>query len=326
MQVHYDINHLPDFTNAVLTVGTFDGVHQGHQQIIRQLQQEARAAGGETVIITFHPHPRMVVSLGRPPIGLLNTLAEKEALLRHYGIDHLVVVPFNEAFAALSPDAYISDFLVARFRPHTIITGYDHKFGHHRAGDYQLLEAGAARHGYRVKEIPAQVLQDAAISSTRIRAALLEGDCLSANRFLGYRYFFTGAVGQGNRLGRTIGYPTANLQVPEPQKLVPGNGVYAVQAIVNNREQVTHVQDTTPAAATLFNGMMNIGTRPTVDGTTTTIEVNLFDFDADIYGQSLTVFLRKWLRSEVKFDGVDALKAQLAKDKMAALDALKTEA
>lgn len=313
MRLHKDINQLPAFNKAVITIGTFDGVHRGHQQIIAQLKAEAKAIGGETVIVTFHPHPRLVIGAQTKPLYLLNTLAEKEQLLRSHGIDHLVVVPFTDDFAALSPEAYIQSFLVEKFHPHTIIIGYDHKFGHNRAGDYQMLEAHAPSYGFVVKEIPPHVLHHITISSTNVREALLLGNCGSAAELLGYPYFFSGQVIKGNQLGRTIGYPTANLQTAEAHKLIPGNGVYAVEATIAS-----------DAAGTIYGGMMNIGTRPTVDGTQRMVEVNLFDFDATIYGDTLTVVVKKRLRSEVKFNGLDALKAQLALDRADAIAALQT--
>ncbi len=305
MQVHYDINQLPVFKNAVITIGTFDGVHSGHQQIIRQMLTEAKAINGETVAITFHPHPKMVVPGAKQDIKVLNTLAEKITLLQKHGIHHLVVVPFTNAFAEQTADAYIKDFLVARFHPHTIIIGYDHRFGAGRKGDYHLLEDEAPKNNFVVKEIPEHVLQDITISSTKIRAALSAGDIVTANEFLGYHYFFTGKVVQGNKLGRTIGYPTANLQIEDESKLIPGNGVYAVEAVVNSEPLTVRLK-----------GMMNIGVRPTVGGSLNrVIEVNIFDFDADIYGQGLTVFIKTKLRNEVKFNGLEELKQQLAKDK-----------
>lgn len=309
MKVHHNIDQLPAFRKAVITIGTFDGVHHGHRQIIRLLQSEAAAIGGETVLITFHPHPRMVIPGSGDAIRVLNTLQEKTELLEAYGIDHLVVVPFSSAFAGQNAENYVKDFLVARFHPHTIIIGYDHHFGKDRQGDYRLLEAMAPANNYIVKEIPEQVLQDAAISSTRIRQALTNADTDTANALLGYPYFFSGTVIEGNKLGRTIGYPTANIAPGDDNKLIPGNGVYAVE--ISRPEQGARLQ-----------GMMNIGVRPTVDGTKRVIEVNIFDFDETIYGETLTVHVHQRLRSEVKFSGLDALKAQLAADKEAALQAL----
>lgn len=311
MKVHNNIDQLPGFRKAVITIGTFDGVHGGHRQIIRLLQSEAAAIDGETVLITFHPHPRMVIPGNRDAIRVLNTLEEKTKLLEAYGIDHLVVVPFNSEFAEQSAEAYIKDFLVTRFHPHTIIIGYDHRFGRERKGDYRLLEAMAPENGYIVKEIPEQVLQNAAISSTRIRQALIDADTDTANALLGYPYFFSGEVIEGNKLGRTIGYPTANLAPGDENKLIPGNGVYAVEVARKRNPE------------SLLRGMMNIGVRPTVDGTKRVIEVNIFDFDETIYGETLTVYIRKRLRSEIKFNGLDALKAQLATDQETAKKALE---
>ncbi len=306
MQVHHNIQNLPVFKNAVITIGTFDGVHSGHQQIIRQMLSEAKVIGGETVVITFHPHPKMVVAGTRHDIKVLNTLAEKITLLQKHGVHHLVVVPFTNAFAKQTADAYIKDFLVARFHPHTIIIGYDHRFGAGRKGDYHLLEDEAPKNNFVVKEIPEHVLQDITISSTKVRTALMGGDIAAASEFLGYNYFFTGKVVVGNKLGRTIGYPTANLQIEDEYKLIPENGVYVVELdILYSPLNIQHCK-----------GMMNIGVRPTVGGTVKrVIEVNIFDFDADIYEQQLTVFIKTKLRNEVKFNGLEALKKQLAKDK-----------
>ncbi|MEP7110037.1 MAG: riboflavin kinase, partial [Ferruginibacter sp.] len=221
MTVHTNISDLPVFRNAMITIGTFDGVHGGHQQIIQLMKAEALKAGGETIIITFHPHPRKIIGNQAGPVYLLNTLEEKIALLEKYGIDHLVVVPFTEAFANQSAEAYIANFLVKTFHPHTIIIGHDHRFGRERSGDFQLMEDKAAEYGYDVKEIPGYMLKDITISSTRIREALLQGDIETASYFLGYDYFFSGKVVEGNKLGRTIGFPTANLLVPDENKLVP---------------------------------------------------------------------------------------------------------
>lgn len=311
MQLHTNINQLPVFNKAVITIGTFDGVHSGHQQIIAQLKAEALAIGGETVIITFHPHPRLVIGQATGKLHLLNTLAEKEQLLRSHGIDHLVLVPFTDAFAALSPESYVKDFLVEKFHPYTIIIGYDHKFGHNRGGDYHMLEDYAPQYGFLVKEIPPHVLHHVTISSTNVREALLAGNCDTANELLGYPYFFSGLVVKGNQLGRTIGFPTANLDILDPHKLIPGNGVYAVEVTIGN-----------DGTLTAYKGMMNIGMRPTVNGTQRSVEVHLFDFDATIYGETLTVTVKKRLRNEVKFDGLEALKTQLAKDRDTAMAAL----
>ena len=307
MQVHRDITQLPDFHNAVITIGTFDGVHHGHRQIIQLMQSEKERISGETVIITFDPHPRQVLKPGASPIFLLSSLEEKCALLEEQGIDHLVVIPFTPEFAALNAESYIRDFLVKTFHPHTIIIGYDHRYGQGRQGDFRLLEAMAPQYGYTVKEIPALVLQDVTISSTRIREALLRGDIHSANHFLGYPYRFSGTVVKGNQLGRTLGYPTANIECSTAGKLLPGNGVYAVEVRINDEAEI-------------FRGMMNIGIRPTVDGTRRVSEVNIFSFERDIYGETITVYVRNHLREERKFSGLEALTIQLAADKKQAME------
>ncbi|WP_018615166.1 bifunctional riboflavin kinase/FAD synthetase [Segetibacter koreensis] len=303
IQVHRDLQHLPNFKNAVITIGTFDGVHLGHQQIIKLLKKEADNIGGETIIITFYPHPRKIVTHGKSDVKILNTLNEKIELLDKKGVGHLVVVAFNDEFANQSAEEYLENFLVKKFHPHTIIIGYDHRFGKNRLGDYHLLEKMGDKFNYRVKEIPEHVLNHITISSTKIREALLKSDIGTANTYLGYQYFFEGKVVEGNKLGRTIGYPTANLVIEDEEKLVPGNGVYAVTLTIGQNKPV-------------LKGMMNIGMRPTVDGTRRAIEVNIFDFDEDIYWQYIRVYIFSYLRGEVKFDGLNELKEQLAKDKI----------
>ena len=312
MRVHRELaGSLPEFKHAVVTIGTFDGVHLGHRQIIAQMKEEAARIGGETVIITFHPHPRKIISSVPGDIKLLTTLSEKIALLDAAGIDHLVVVPFDHVFANQTAEQYVTDFLYQYFKPHTVIIGYDHRFGKGREGDYQLMNAYGKKLGFEVKEISEQLMNEIVISSTKIRHSLKENDIENANRFLGYPYFFEGVVIEGNKLGRTIGYPTANLHISSEEKLIPGNGVYAVEV----KSQKLKVKS--------LKGMMNIGLRPTVDGKKRVIEVNIFNFDEDIYGQTLQVHLHHYLRGEVKFAGLDALKEQLFKDKLAAEEKLK---
>ena len=314
MKVYNSIATLPPFNKAVVTIGTFDGVHLGHQQIIAQLRKEAQRIGGETVLVTFDPHPRKIVS--PHPLQLINTLPEKIELLERQGIDNLVIVPFTPAFSNQPASAYIEDFLVSRFHPHTVIIGYDHRFGKDRSGDFHLLEQYAQQHAFELIEIPVHVIDEASISSTKIRAALLGGHIEEAARFLGYDYFFEATVVQGNKLGRTIGYPTANLQPQTADKLIPGNGVYAVTLeIMNPASNENNSLISPPPQRSSLKGMMNIGVRPTIDGTQRVIEVNIFDFDADIYGYELRVTLKKYLRGEQKFSGLDALKQQLAKDR-----------
>ena len=331
MQVHRDINNLPLFKNAVITIGTFDGVHTGHSQIIKQLREEAKNINGESVIITFDPHPRMVISaspslspVGRgenkSEINLLNTLDEKIELLEKKDIDHLVVVNFTRLFSEQSAEEYIKDFLTEKFHPHTIIIGYDHHFGNERKGNYKLLEAYADECNFLVKEIPEHVLNQVAISSTKIREALLQRDTDTANKYLGYDYFFEGTVTEGNKIGRTIGYPTANLEMMGENKLVPGNGIYAVKlSIVNgqrsNKNEPSNIEHQT-SNIVHYKGMMSIGVRPTIGESERTIEVNIFDFDKDIYGETLRVYVKKYLREEKKFSGLEELKNAIAQDKI----------
>lgn len=308
MRVHRELaGSLPEFKRAVVTIGTFDGVHMGHRKIIAQLKEEAARIDGETVLITFHPHPRKIVSSVPGDIKLLTTLNEKISLLEETGIDHLVVVPFDHQFANRTAEQYVKDFLYTYFKPHTVIIGYDHRFGKGREGNYQVMKEYGKSLGFEVKEISEQIINEIVISSTRIRHALKNNDIDTANQFLGYPYFFEGVVIEGNKLGRTIGYPTANLHISSEDKLIPGNGVYAV-TVKNEKSGVNS-----------YKGMMNIGLRPTVDGKKKVIEVNIFDFDQDIYGQTLQVHLQHYLRGEVKFNGLEELKEQLRKDKLDAV-------
>lgn len=309
MKVHYDIDALPRFRNAVITIGTFDGVHMGHRQIIDKLKSEARAVDGETVIITFHPHPRKVVSSAILGIRLINTLEERISLLEAFGIDHLVVVPFTDAFANQPAEDYVKNFLVEKFHPHSIIIGYDHRFGRDRLGDYRLLEKRSTEYQYTLKEIPKHILDDISISSTNIREAILHNDISTANKLLGYDFFFSGVVVHGDKLGRKLGYPTANLKVQDEEKIIPGNGIYAVYAQPEGYPEK-------------LKGMMSIGFRPTVDGKKRVIEVNIFDFDKEIYDQTLKVFVKKYLREEIKFNGLEELVKQIDQDKVNSLASL----
>lgn len=310
LQVHRNISALPSFRNPVITIGTFDGVHLGHKQIISQLKEEARRIDGETVIITFYPHPRKVITPDAH-IELLNTTDEKIALLDDEKIDHLIIVPFTHEFSEQEPTSYIEDFLVAKIKPRIIIIGYDHRFGKGREGNYKMLESFGAKCGFAVKEIPEKLLHEAAVSSTRIRKSLLDGNIATANELLGYDYFFSGTVVGGNRIGTAIGYPTANIQPDDDEKLIPANGIYVVEVLVQGKK---------------FRGMMSIGIRPTIgDDTNRVIEVNIFDFGADIYGETIRVYVKYFMRSEEKFPGLDALKQQLAEDKVNALRLLSKE-
>lgn len=302
MKVHYDLKALPPFKHAVITTGAFDGVHRGHQQIIHRMREIAKEVGGETIIITFHPHPRKITSSVPGEIKQLTSLNERIKLLEKAGIDHLVVVNFDHGFSNLTASEYVKDFLFKYFHPHTIIVGYDHRFGKGRTGNFELLAQFGLSLYFKVEEINEQLVGDEIVSSTHIRNYLTEKNIRKANELLGYPYFFEGFVVRGNQIGRTIGFPTANLHINEEEKLIPSNGVYAVRVsgtCFGNR---------------ILNGMMNIGIRPTVEGRRKVIEVNIFEFDADIYEQNITVQVYDYIRDEVKFNGLDALKAQLSQD------------
>jgi len=328
MEVYRSGEQLPPFKNAVVTIGTFDGVHEGHRKIITHLKQEAETINGETVIITFHPHPRKVVSSAILGIRLINTLDEKIELLAEAGIDHLVITPFTEAFAEQSAEDYIQNFLIKNFHPHTIITGYDHRFGKDRLGDYRLLEKMAPVYNYILKEIPKHVLDEIAISSTNIREAIIHSDIETANKLLGYDFFFEGIVVDGDKLGRKLGYPTANLRVTNEEKIVLGNGIYAVYVEVlpgQNPKLKLQNSNSYSLLAThhsLLKGMMSIGFRPTVDGKKKAIEVNIFDFDSEIYGKVIRVYVKKYLRPEIKFNNLDELVKQIDQDKIESLKVL----
>ncbi|GAB3027320.1 bifunctional riboflavin kinase/FAD synthetase [Niabella terrae] len=313
MQIHYDINRLPAISNAVITIGTFDGVHEGHKKIISQLVDTARQAGGSSVIITFDPHPRKIVASSILGIRLINTLAEKTELLAALGVDHLVVTPFTEVFANQEPEVYLQDFLIGKFRPHTIIIGYDHRFGKNRAGDYKLLENMQTTYGYQLREIPKHILDDIAISSTRIRESILKGDTATTNHLLGYDFFFEGEVVHGDKLGRELGYPTANLKIENPEKILPADGIYAVYAALKQADG---------SFGPRIKGMMSVGFRPTVDGSKRVVEVNLFDFSATIYGKTLRVYVKQFLRAEEKFDSLEALVRKIDQDKQDSLKVL----
>ena len=326
MQVHRDIDSLPLFHNAVVTIGTFDGVHVGHRQIINKLKVEAIKVNGESVIITFHPHPRKVISSAILGVRLINTLEEKIEVLAGLGIDHLVIVPFTDAFANQPAEEYIRDFLFEKFHPDTVIIGYDHRFGRERLGDYKLLEKMAPQFGFKIKEISKHILEEIAISSTNIREAVLHNDIEMANRLLGYTFFFEGEVVHGNKLGRQLGYPTANLKIHDSEKIIPGDGIYAVYASIKkgmqNEEATMDEVNSFPVKDPQYQGMMSIGFRPTVDGKKRVIEVNVFDFNKDIYEKTMRVYVKKFLRAEVKFNTLEELVKQIDQDKIDSLQVL----
>ena len=310
MQVFRDPAQFPFLGQAVVTSGTFDGVHVGHQKILHRLLEVARQSGGPAVVITYWPHPRLV--LDPPPthpepldLQLLSTLDERIERLEQLGVDYLLIVPFTREFAQQTTEEYIQQLLLRTVGTKKLVIGYDHRFGKNREGGFEYLSKHADRYGLEVEEIPREDVDAVGVSSTRIRRALLSGDVATANRHLGYPYSLTGKVVRGQQLGRTIGFPTANLELAEASKLVPAHGVYAVLA--------------TTADGDVQQGMLNIGVRPTVGGNLAqTIEVHLLDFSDDIYEQPLTIQLIARLRDEQKFANLDELKAQLAKDADAA--------
>ncbi len=295
-------NSIYEFTTApktIVTLGTFDGVHKGHKTILDKLIKSSGSSGCESLVLTFFPHPRMVLQQNSD-IRLLNTIDEKAQLLKEAGIDNLIIHPFDHAFSRLTAEEFVKNILVERLNICKIIIGYDHRFGRNRTATIDDLIIYGNEYGFEVEQISATEVNEVSVSSTKIRNALIAGDIATANEFLGYPYMLTGTIVKGRQLGRTIGYPTANISIEEDYKLIPENGVYVASAIIDGQ---------------LVRGMLNIGTNPTVGGTAQTIEVNFFNFDADLYGKKLQVSLHHRLRDEVKFPSVDALKEQLAKDK-----------
>jgi riboflavin kinase/FMN adenylyltransferase len=303
MLIHRGLDELQPLPNAVVTSGTFDGVHRGHQTILARLTEIARSSQGESVLITYWPHPRTVLSNDSMDLKLLTTLDEKIDLLEQAGVDHLIVIPFTRAFSELSSAEYIQQVLIDKIGTRKLVIGYDHRFGRDREGGFDYIQAHQNEYGFDVEEIPRQDIEAVGVSSSRIRSALEAGNIDTANRLLGRPYSLSGTVVKGRQLGRTIGFPTANLQVDDPVKLIPANGVYAVDVLYAGQK---------------FSGMLNIGYRPTVAGTHQTIETYIFDFDKDIYGEHLTLHFRAFLRPEQKFDGLSALVNQLKQDETAA--------
>jgi len=287
--------------NAIVTTGTYDGVHKGHRKILQALMDTAKKDGGESVVITFWPHPRKIVGTGNiEEIKSLSTLDEKTKILASLGIDHLVIIPFNREFSELSSEEFIHNILIKNIGTKKLVIGYDHKFGRNREGSFEYLKNNAAALGIEVQEIPRQDLNDIAISSTEIRKALSKGDVKTAALYLEQPYSISGIVVKGRQLGRTIGFPTANIKVNDPDKLIPADGVYAVY--VNYKGEC-------------LKGMLNIGFRPTVEGQDKTIEVHILSFDKEIYGEELEIQFIQFIRPEQKFNGLDQLKEQLGKDR-----------
>ncbi len=302
MRVFTDLNQLPIFRRAVVTIGSFDGVHYGHRLILRKMHELARKIDGETVVITFDPHPRTIVQAGDPDFKLISTTAEKIELLRAEKVDHVVVAPFSQEFARQSADAYIRDFLVNNFQPSIVVIGYDHRFGNKREGNLDTLRAAAPGFGFEVVEIPAQEIDEIAVSSSKIRKALEQANIQLANRLLGHSFSFIGTVLHGDGLGRQMGFPTANLSFDNPYKIIPPPGIYAACTWAGERR---------------YDAMLYIGDRPTIEGKPQLrVEVNLLNFSGDLYGQILRVDVLDFIRPDQKFDSLEALTAQIQADQV----------
>lgn len=309
MKVFQSINQFKSKAKTIVTLGTFDGVHIGHKKIIERLLLNAKELNCESLVLTFFPHPRMVLQKDSD-VKLLNTIEEKTNLLSKTGLDNLVIHPFDQAFSRLTAEEFVKNVLVDSFNVKKIIIGHDHRFGRNRTADIDDLIAFSEVYGFEVEQISVQEINEVAVSSTKIRNAILNGNIDLANNYLDYNYSFKGKIVKGKQLGRTIAFPTANFEIEDNYKLIPQNGVYVVESLINER--------------TIF-GMMNIGFNPTVGENAKTIEVFYFDFNDDLYGQQITVSILHRLRSEQKFDSLDALKQQLKSDQMAALDFIKIQ-
>jgi len=305
MNVYNSLSDLPDFQNAVLTIGSFDGVHAGHQKILERINQLAQKNDGKSIVITFHPHPRQVIYPNDKSLRLLNSIDEKVSLFEKYGVDNVVVVPFTIEFSQQSADEYIQKFLLEKFNPKYIVIGYDHKFGLNRQGDIHYLKWYSKEKEFEVVEISRHDIQNIGISSTKIRNFLLAGEVSQANHLLNHPYSISGTVVRGQGIGKGLGYPTANIKIKNSFKLIPLGGIYAVQVIYRDQR---------------YGGMLYIGDRPTLkEYDNQTIEINIFDFHKDIYGEKLTIEFVEHIRGDEKFENLAGLKDQLAKDKMASL-------
>lgn len=308
MKIYHSIDDFPKLNNAVVTSGTFDGVHIGHQKILKRLKEIAEKYNGETVVITFWPHPRLVLYPEENTLQVLNTFEEKAELLKEQGIQHLLRIPFTKEFSQKSSQQFIDKILVKQIGTKKLVIGYDHRFGKNREGSFEQLKINGPKFGFDVEEIPRQDVDNIGVSSTKIRNALVEGDIETANHFLGRPYSISGRVIKGEKLGRVLGFPTANVEVDSHYKLIPAEGIYTVT--------VAHGYQ-------IYGGMLYIGHRPTLGGTQRSIEVNIFDFDKDIYGENITVNLMAPIRKDAHFDDLEALKKQLVADKASAINALR---
>jgi len=303
VKIYRNITDFVPVNNAIVTVGTFDGVHLGHQAILKKMVKDARKVDGETVVLTFYPHPRLVLHNNSSSLKFISTQQQKIELLEETGIDNLVVIEFTKAFSRTSSEAFIRDFIVKYIKPYKLVVGYDHHFGKNRVGDFKLLYDLGQKLHFKVERIAAQDVENIAVSSTKIRKALELGNVAKANQLLGYNYTLSGIVKKGNQIGRGMGFPTANIEMPDQYKLITAGGVYACQVYYEGK---------------LYDGMGNIGFRPTVSNSELTVEVNIFDFDKELYGKEITISFIDRIRDEHKFKNLEALRHQLEKDKVAA--------
>lgn len=303
MKIFDSIKSFKTSNQTIVTLGTFDGVHLGHKSILNKLKEASKNSDDKSLVLTFFPHPRMILQQDTD-IRLLNTIEEKAELLNNFGIDNLIIQKFDNTFSQLEPEDFVKQVLVDQFNIKKIIIGYDHRFGKNRAADIHDLINFGEKYNFEVEQISAQEIDDVSVSSTKIRTALKEGNITLANEYLGYNYFLNGIVVQGKQLGRTIGYPTANIRVTEGYKLIPAIGVYAAYIIVDAQK---------------YFGMINIGTNPTLGDNPITIEMNIFDFNQDIYGKKVTIGFIEKIREQQKFNSLDELKAALKNDKIKTL-------
>lgn len=295
-----NINEFNCKKSTIITIGTFDGVHLGHQKILKKLNVEAENNGLESSVLTFFPHPRTVLNPDSS-LKLINTIEERISLFKKSKIDNLIVHPFTKEFSELDSEDYVKNILVDQLKAKIVLIGYDHKFGKNRTADIKNLKEYGIKYNFEVIEIKAEEINDIAISSTKIRNSIEEGDIQLTNSYLGYEFSFFGKVVKGNSIGKTLGFPTANIKIGTDLKLIPKNGVYLISTIINQK---------------IIFGMMNIGIKPTTNENTKSIEVNLFDFNQDLYDTNITIYIKQFLREEIKFDSLNELKLQIEKDKI----------
>jgi len=300
MTIYNNINEFSSTDNTILTIGTFDGVHLGHQKVLERLTKTAIENNLKSTVLTFFPHPRTILNPDKP-LKLINSVKERTELLNRSKVDNLIIHPFDKNFSELDPEKYVVEILVKKLKAKIILIGYDHKFGKNRTADITDLKIYGKKYGFKVIEIKAEEISNIAISSTKIRKAISEGNISTAKKYLGYDFSLSGKIVHGKSIGRTLGFPTANIEVKEEYKLLPKNGVYLIQSVINHNK---------------YFGMMNIGMKPTIKESSKTIEVNFFDFEGDLYHKNIEVNIKKFIRDEIKFDSLELLKSQILKDKI----------